>query len=121
MAGRCQMTGHRVSHYPKPHKGDFHTGNSILRRQAVSIRNVILTPRSDLPSQGYQYVTRAERYGLDGRPADPDQEDQKGRWRGPPRRCLEGRLCRLRHSHDGLLPTDVAYQHNKSRAEARHR
>ncbi len=41
--------------------------------------------------------------------------------RRPPRRRLEGRLRRLRHRHDGLLPADVADQHHQPRAEARHR
>src|SRR6185312_15148232 len=40
-------------------------------------------------------------------------------WR-PPWRRLESRLRRLRDGHDGLLPADVAHQHDHARTEARH-
>ena len=41
--------------------------------------------------------------------------------RGPSWRRLEGGLCRLRDRDDGVLPADVADQHDHARAEARHR
>ena len=45
------------------------------------------------------------------RPADDHQAAQRGRPSRPPRRRLEGRLRRLRHGDDGVLPDALAAQH----------
>ena len=48
------------------------------------------------------------------------QARKEGRPRRPSRRRVESRLCRLRDGDDGLLPADVAHQHDHPRTEARH-
>ncbi len=45
-----------------------------------------------------------------GRRNDRHKEGEEGQWRRPSRLRVEGGLCRLRHSHDGVLPIDVAGQ-----------
>jgi len=48
----------------------------------------------------------------------PQGGDGRGR---ASRRCLESRLCRFRHRHDGVLSSDVAAERHHGAATQRHR
>ena len=66
-------------------------------------------------------IRRSRGNGHGGRRHRHRQAHQEGRSRRPSRRRVESRLCGLRDRDDGVLPFDVADQHDHPRTEARHR